>query len=305
MPLNGQAEWWPSGRRHTPAKGADGKPSRGFESLPLRHNSLIQNDFPVLRVNSPLFPGVTAVFRGRGRSWPSLNRRFGARVSRACASGSVRARGHLQGKNRKRVIAGAVCAIPAPETARDFWGLRASSLFCGNWEIKTPDQGIKSSGTGKEWAESGNAGAAAETVIAPPSPGRGCRSVILSWELGRAPRQVSAKRRACSAQSLGMPSRSSLASDRCTGWRPSRIAACSLGARKARARRVRMQGSEWPVARAIPVGEVPARGALAQTWASASTSRCRAGRSSVPPESPPSSKRSGTSVQPSCRWLAT
>ena len=30
-------EWWPSGRRHTPAKGADGKPSRGFESLPLRH----------------------------------------------------------------------------------------------------------------------------------------------------------------------------------------------------------------------------------------------------------------------------
>lgn len=34
------AEWWPSGRRHTPAKGAGGKPSRGFESLPLRHKSL-------------------------------------------------------------------------------------------------------------------------------------------------------------------------------------------------------------------------------------------------------------------------
>lgn len=32
-----QAERWPSGRRHTPAKGAGGKPSRGFESLPLRH----------------------------------------------------------------------------------------------------------------------------------------------------------------------------------------------------------------------------------------------------------------------------
>ena len=35
--LNASAERWPSGRRHTPAKGAGGKPSRGFESLPLRH----------------------------------------------------------------------------------------------------------------------------------------------------------------------------------------------------------------------------------------------------------------------------
>jgi hypothetical protein len=36
-PVNGSAETWPSGRRHTPAKGADGKSSRGFESLRLRH----------------------------------------------------------------------------------------------------------------------------------------------------------------------------------------------------------------------------------------------------------------------------
>ena len=35
--LSPPAERWPSGRRHTPAKGAGGKPSRGFESLPLRH----------------------------------------------------------------------------------------------------------------------------------------------------------------------------------------------------------------------------------------------------------------------------
>ena len=28
QPLNGSAEWWPSGRRHTPAKGADGNVSR-------------------------------------------------------------------------------------------------------------------------------------------------------------------------------------------------------------------------------------------------------------------------------------
>ena len=33
-------ELWPSGRRHTPAKGADGEPSRGFESLRLRHTPL-------------------------------------------------------------------------------------------------------------------------------------------------------------------------------------------------------------------------------------------------------------------------
>ena len=36
-PLGRPAEMWPSGRRHTPAKGAGGKPSRGFESLRLRH----------------------------------------------------------------------------------------------------------------------------------------------------------------------------------------------------------------------------------------------------------------------------
>lgn len=36
--LEPQAEMWPSGRRHTPAKGADGEPSRGFESLRLRQN---------------------------------------------------------------------------------------------------------------------------------------------------------------------------------------------------------------------------------------------------------------------------
>ena len=35
--IYGSAELWPSGRRHTPAKGADGEPSRGFESLRLRH----------------------------------------------------------------------------------------------------------------------------------------------------------------------------------------------------------------------------------------------------------------------------
>ena len=36
-PLHGSAETWPSGRRRSPAKGVGGKPSRGFESLRLRH----------------------------------------------------------------------------------------------------------------------------------------------------------------------------------------------------------------------------------------------------------------------------
>ena len=36
-------EMWPSGRRHTPAKGAGGKPPRGFESLRLRHLSCLSD----------------------------------------------------------------------------------------------------------------------------------------------------------------------------------------------------------------------------------------------------------------------
>ena len=35
--LTPSAERWPSGRRRAPAKGVGGEPSRGFESLPLRH----------------------------------------------------------------------------------------------------------------------------------------------------------------------------------------------------------------------------------------------------------------------------
>ena len=41
-------ETWPSGRRHTPAKGADGKPSRGFESLRLRHHAQLYHYISVL-----------------------------------------------------------------------------------------------------------------------------------------------------------------------------------------------------------------------------------------------------------------
>ena len=37
------AETWPSGRRRSPAKGVGGKPSRGFESLRLRHPPFLFN----------------------------------------------------------------------------------------------------------------------------------------------------------------------------------------------------------------------------------------------------------------------
>jgi hypothetical protein len=56
--LNASAEWWPSGRRHTPAKGADGKPSRGFESLPLRQPP--RSRFPC-SVSPRIVPGSCGV----------------------------------------------------------------------------------------------------------------------------------------------------------------------------------------------------------------------------------------------------
>ena len=55
--LSPPAERWPSGRRHTPAKGAGGKPSRGFESLPLRHYT--QTNLSL----SPALAGFSRCFR--------------------------------------------------------------------------------------------------------------------------------------------------------------------------------------------------------------------------------------------------
>ena len=47
------AETWPSGRRHTPAKGAGPKGSRGFESLRLRHLALASRRFCFLFLRLP------------------------------------------------------------------------------------------------------------------------------------------------------------------------------------------------------------------------------------------------------------
>ncbi len=44
-PVTGALERWPSGRRRAPAKGVEGEPSRGFESLPLRHPNILTHWF--------------------------------------------------------------------------------------------------------------------------------------------------------------------------------------------------------------------------------------------------------------------
>ena len=48
-PIDPTMETWPSGRRRSPAKGVDGEPSRGFESLRLRHVPLFLLHFSVMK----------------------------------------------------------------------------------------------------------------------------------------------------------------------------------------------------------------------------------------------------------------
>ena len=43
--INLSVDRWPSGRRRSPAKGVGGKPPRGFESLPVRHQNLLSYCF--------------------------------------------------------------------------------------------------------------------------------------------------------------------------------------------------------------------------------------------------------------------
>ena len=48
-PIDPATETWPSGRRRSPAKGVDGEPSRGFESLRLRQTSSFFQYFSALQ----------------------------------------------------------------------------------------------------------------------------------------------------------------------------------------------------------------------------------------------------------------
>lgn len=88
-PINGLAETWPSGRRHAPAKGADPKGSRGFESLRLRHPPHDICALSVRRGNFPLFPGVSTVSRCRRRHHLPSSPAFPPRVSAPGRTGSV------------------------------------------------------------------------------------------------------------------------------------------------------------------------------------------------------------------------
>ena len=84
-PINGQAEWWPSGRRHTPAKGADGNVSR----VRIPSTPPLERCKPEMRsLTGPFF----FLFQ-RGLARPSDFRRLAFRpksVSEAPASLSIR-----------------------------------------------------------------------------------------------------------------------------------------------------------------------------------------------------------------------
>ena len=43
--INLSVDRWPSGRRRSPAKGVGGKLPRGFESLPVRHNTSLNTGY--------------------------------------------------------------------------------------------------------------------------------------------------------------------------------------------------------------------------------------------------------------------
>ncbi len=62
-------ERWPSGRRRSPAKGVGGQPSRGFESLPLRHFLLYHADLSrFFRISSLLKMRAGGLWKTQGSS---------------------------------------------------------------------------------------------------------------------------------------------------------------------------------------------------------------------------------------------
>ncbi len=110
-------ETWPSGRRHTPAKGADGKPSRGFESLRLRQRNnhmfllIISRNFP--RSSDPL----ACSFPDRDCSKHHIGARCGA-ASLFGASGAslFLFRNSLRAGNLQGIFVTAKLADPFPRT---------------------------------------------------------------------------------------------------------------------------------------------------------------------------------------------
>jgi hypothetical protein len=140
---------WPSGRRRTPGKCVGGEPSRGFESLTVRHNLLILHDFFESVGNFPAFPGVRQVALRRRRSAPSAFPANPSRVSAGRASRSV-CRREEQGIIREFPFSRASFAISDLESSRVFRGLGPISLLLRNRELNSVDQGVKFGRTGKE-----------------------------------------------------------------------------------------------------------------------------------------------------------
>lgn len=131
-PINGQAETWPSGRRHAPAKGADGKPSRGFESLRLRHKILVLRDFSESAVISPRFRGSGGRFPDRDAQTPMLSlqiRLASPQPARSVRFALARKTGNYQGIS---IFSRASLGIARPESLRVFRGLRPNSLLTIN-----------------------------------------------------------------------------------------------------------------------------------------------------------------------------
>lgn len=204
----------------------------GYQAHSLRHLPLYIACISVPAGISPLFPRLSrATTRRRGRT-PSLIACFAPRVSAARALRSV----CLRPKNR--------------ELSGNFGFLRPVQRFStGNHRAFSVSYGQVpcSKGTGnlirrirekippnreitRKNSEAANSGSATPIEVLSTS-----RMALVPCR-----RHAIPKSRACSAQSIGMPSRISCATEMSGGWRPSRIATCTLGARKASGIRVRM-----------------------------------------------------------------
>ena len=143
----------------------------------------------------------------------------------------------VQGIIREFWFFRAFSTAKAPESSRNFRSLRANSLLKIIREVNSAEQGKKFRRTGKELGRSGKA-ANGRVCVSWCVPVDHVHHVLM--KVTPPARQTSAKSRAWVAQSIGMPSRRSRGTERSAGWRPSRMAACTLGARKASGMRVRM-----------------------------------------------------------------
>ena len=126
---------WPSGRRRTPGKCVGGEPSRGFESLSVRHP---QSEIAYLFVPQPIVAQCPRLAGTHGprrlRFSPSSHARAGA------VSAALRRRWRMplsrskQGINSVFAILRTLSGLLPPEFPGLFRGLQANSLLLSNRE---------------------------------------------------------------------------------------------------------------------------------------------------------------------------